>query len=118
MELESWVDWIKRVTHEADAAMRKAEVPDWIEEVRRRAWKWAGHVARRTDGRWTRKVLGWKPEGVRRPWRPMRRWTDGIDELVRQELGDDYGPGSWQIFAQDRDGWFDWEGQYVKRLTQ
>jgi len=51
-KLESWVDWIQRVTEEALAAMTRAGVPDWIEEQQRRKWRWAGHVCRRDDGRW------------------------------------------------------------------
>eukprot|EP00973_Karenia_brevis_P026169 3610686-Karenia_brevis.AAC.1 len=36
--LESYVDWIQRVTHEAEEAMSAAGVPDWVEESRRRKW--------------------------------------------------------------------------------
>ena len=64
--LESWVDWKRRVTHYALEAMDKVSVPDWAEEQRRRKWRWCGHVARRTDGRWTKRVLEWQPSGAKK----------------------------------------------------
>uniref|UniRef100_A0A2H1W970 SFRICE_002307 n=1 Tax=Spodoptera frugiperda TaxID=7108 RepID=A0A2H1W970_SPOFR len=37
------------------------------------------HVARRTDGRWARKVTEWRPRtGRRSVGRPPTRWTDDI----------------------------------------
>ncbi|CAH2235105.1 jg7514 [Pararge aegeria aegeria] len=42
-------------------------------------WQWAGHIARRTDGRWGLKVLEWRPRtGKRSVGRPQTRWTDDI----------------------------------------
>ncbi|KAI8438995.1 hypothetical protein MSG28_011294 [Choristoneura fumiferana] len=42
-------------------------------------WQWAGHIARRTDNRWGRKVLEWRPRtGRRSVGRPPTRWTDDI----------------------------------------
>ena len=55
-QLEEWVDWIIRATEVAEQAMRAFEVPDWVDEVQKRRFRWAGHVARRNDGRWTREV--------------------------------------------------------------
>ena len=42
--VESWADWIQRVTAEATNAMQKVGVPDWVEEQRKRKWTWCGHV--------------------------------------------------------------------------
>ena len=53
-KMESWIDWKQRVTREAVIAMDRAGIPDWVQEQRRRKWRWVGHVARRDDGRWTR----------------------------------------------------------------
>lgn len=60
-------------------------------------WKWAGHVARLKDERWTKKVTFWKgPLGKRSKGRPLTRWED---EIIRAA-----GP-NWQEKAQDRDKW-------------
>jgi len=42
-------------------------------------WRRAGHIARRTDGRWTINVLHWIPREKKRPRRhPNVRWVDKI----------------------------------------
>ena len=40
----------------------KLQLDDWIASYRRREMRWAGHVLRRDDGRWSTKVLDWIPE--------------------------------------------------------
>jgi hypothetical protein len=40
--------------------------------------RWAGHVARKGEGRNVYRVLVLKPEGKRPLGRPRRRWEDGI----------------------------------------
>ncbi|CAH2098273.1 unnamed protein product [Euphydryas editha] len=46
-------------------------------------WQWAGHIARRTDGRWSRKVLEWRPRtGKRSVGRPSTRCTDDLRKVV------------------------------------
>eukprot|EP00973_Karenia_brevis_P050564 7019286-Karenia_brevis.AAC.1 len=58
---ESWVDWLQRSAEECKKAMDAYNVVNWAEEAYKRKFRWAGHVARRADGRWTRKVLQWCP---------------------------------------------------------
>ncbi|CAH2244007.1 jg2517 [Pararge aegeria aegeria] len=36
---------------------RRTRVTDIAQRVAKLKWKWAGHIARRTDGRWGSKVL-------------------------------------------------------------
>ena len=54
---ESWVKWIIRSTRVAEQVMSDLHVPDWVEQVHRRKFRWAGCTARTTDGRWTREVF-------------------------------------------------------------
>jgi len=35
-EVETWAEWIQRVTHQVEAACRRLGVKDWVEEQRRR----------------------------------------------------------------------------------
>ena len=109
---ESWVQWIIRATRVGEAEMRKAKVIDWVEEQRRRKWRWAGHVARRDDGRWSNAVINWKPEcGVRRVGGQHMRWANVIDKFL--EVAADLSKGEWQFFAQDRDGWKQLEEDFI-----
>ena len=91
--------------------MRKARVPDWVEEQRRRYFRFAGHTARREDGRWNTKLLDWTPFGARLPWRPTRRWGDSITKFfieVEKKGGD------WITEAFDRSKWGKLEEVFVK----
>ena len=81
--------------------IEKIGVPDWAEEQRRRLWRWAGHTAKREDGRWTRAVLVWLPNGIRKRGHPKRRWEDALLEFWIAE----YGCTKWRAAAQDRDQW-------------
>ncbi|CAH2261189.1 jg17203 [Pararge aegeria aegeria] len=40
---------------------RRTRATDIAQRVARLNWKWAGHIARRTDGRWGSKVLEGNP---------------------------------------------------------
>lgn len=112
---ESWVDWIRRTTHTAEAARLRASVPDWVEEHRRRLWRFAGHSARRTDGRWTTCLLDWIPgNGVRLSWRPKTRWEDSLKGFMKK-LGRQ--PDNWTQLAQHRKKWSDLEADFVKSRT-
>ena len=51
-EWEEWLAWIVRASREAETVMDKFLVPDWVWEVHRRRYQWAGTVSRRTDARW------------------------------------------------------------------
>ena len=37
----------------------QTKVSDIIVRVKKLNWDWAGHIARRQDGRWTKEILNW-----------------------------------------------------------
>ena len=79
-ERETWIEWMQRTTFLVEDQLRKAGLGDWVVVQRKRQWTFAGHVARRTDGRWSRLVLGWVPvRGRRYRGHPSKRWSDEID---------------------------------------
>ena len=75
---------------------------DVIDRVKTLKWKWAGHVARRIDDSWIKKVLEWIPRSCRRPKkRPCCRWQDEI----RKFAGVDWwrktlNRRSWKFFGE------------------
>jgi len=112
--LEPWHEWIQRVTHEAMTAMKRVGVPDWAEEQARRKWRWTGHLCRRTDGRWSRKVLDLTPAGPRRRQRPRCRWSDAINRfMTRLTVGERCPVEFWCGLASDRDSWANLEEDFV-----
>ncbi|KAG7301234.1 hypothetical protein JYU34_014132 [Plutella xylostella] len=61
------------------------KVTDVIRHAKRLKWKWAGHVMRLGDGRWTREVTEWSPrQARRRRGRPRVRWRDELEQFSGQ----------------------------------
>ena len=112
--MEDGVCWIRRATHEAERLRRQHHIPDWVEEISRRKFRWAGHVARREDGRWTRVFLEWSISGCRSQGRPLTRWSDSITKYFGGYCGMPIGRVSWIAKARDRDFWLQIEDDYVK----
>ena len=70
---------------------------DIIRSIRESKHRWAGHVARRRDNRWTIRITEWIPRGNKRPrGRPRTRWCDDLIQYV--------GP-TWSHIARDRKLW-------------
>ena len=77
-EPEDWVDWIVRATRAAEAARKEHNAPDWVEEVHRRRYNLARHLASCEDGKWTKQMLLWSVSGHQRRRRPLARWSDSF----------------------------------------
>ncbi|KAG7307782.1 hypothetical protein JYU34_006375 [Plutella xylostella] len=84
---------------------RRTKVEDVGRRITKLKWRWAGHLARREDGRWTKAVSEWWPREGRRPvGRPPTRWSDDIRRVT--------GP-NWMSVAQDRGTWHNMEEAYT-----
>ncbi|CAH2228331.1 jg1561 [Pararge aegeria aegeria] len=84
---------------------RRTRVTDIAQRIAKLELQWAGHIARRTDGRWGLKVLEWRPRtGKRSVGQPPSRWTDDIRRVA--------GSG-WRQAAQDRVLWNSLQKTYV-----
>jgi hypothetical protein len=44
-----------------DEIRKRTKLTDIARRIVDLKWQWAGHIARRTDGRWGGKVLEWRP---------------------------------------------------------
>ena len=90
------VKWDDMKTNEWIRSQTK--VKDILETVKERKWKWAGHVARMKDKRWTVEITDWRPmDGKRGRGRPRKRWRDEIDWY--------WGSVAWKEKAQNRAEW-------------
>jgi len=107
---ETYIEWLSRTAHLIEGAIVTGRVKDWVDEQKRRKFRWAGHVARRKDGRWTTSLLDWIPHlGRRAQGRPLTRWDDAIKKFVREA-----GQKSWKDAAQNRGWWEDMTEEFVK----
>ena len=112
LEIESWIDWVRRTTHIAEENLRKAGLEDWVRAVRRKQWRWAGHIARRADDRWSTRLLTWTPcGGSRCRGRPNKRWGDQFDDFFAKYNGSPRG--LWHLLALHRDDWHALENAYA-----
>lgn len=76
---------------------KKTKVCDALTFSLKGKWKWAGHLARYQDDRWTQRSVKWSgPRGTRSRGRPRARWAD---EIVAR------AGGNWMDKAKDRETW-------------
>ena len=82
-EMETWVEWMQRTTGWAEDELKKLKIEDWMTQQKRAHWRWAGHITRLTDDRWTARALMWSPtDGKRKVGRQKKRWVDDINSFV------------------------------------
>jgi hypothetical protein len=67
---------------------------DIIRQIKSKAMRWAGHVARMREGRKVYRVLVGKPEGKRPLERPRHSWEEGTRMDLRE-----MGWGMWSGFT-------------------
>ena len=80
---------------------------DALIHARTLKWRWAGHVARIQDDRWTKRITTWKgPRGKRRIGRPHAKWQDDIIKVAGS---------NWIQVAQDRQSWSLLEEAFTRR---
>ncbi|CAM4721526.1 unnamed protein product [Leuciscus chuanchicus] len=91
---------VQQTDHVRNEQLRAmTRVDDAVDLANKAKKRWAGHLMRRTDERWTREVTVWLPVDIKRPrGRPATRWRDSL----RQDLGH-----NWMRLAQDRQTWAD-----------
>ncbi|KAK6765586.1 hypothetical protein RB195_025475 [Necator americanus] len=100
---------------------------DPAEYISKAKHRWAGHIMRRIDDRWTKRTLEWIPRDSKRPrGRPPTRWGDvfatRMDQL-RAQLDTALGPRQhhsrnlrtfWLTMARERSEWKRCWGPHVQ----
>ena len=82
---------------------------DVVQKYSRLKWQWAGHICRRTDDRWSRRVLEWRSRlGKRSVGRPPARWTDDLKKVAGSD---------WMAKTGDRALWRTLGEAYVQQWT-
>lgn len=86
-----------------------SKIKDVIEHAMELKWRWAGHVARQPDDRWSKKIEKWEPDGKRKRGKPSKRWKDDIIEC---------GSIFWRRNANNRNKWKIMEKTFVQQRTE
>jgi hypothetical protein len=109
-DVETWVEYMQRSAKQVDELSAKLGMDTWTTIYRRRKWTFAGKTARRTDHRWSQRILEWKPNfgHGRSRGRPKTRWTDDLEA---------YAGGAWAEVALNTDLWTCLEDGFVNKLS-
>ena len=79
---EQWTEYIQRATHRIEDLSRQHGATDWVLLQRTRKFNAAGKAALSTDGRWSHRLLKWRPwfrvPAYRNVGRPHKRWDDDL----------------------------------------
>ena len=102
---EELSDYMKRSAEQLEAMALRFGIEDWVKAYRRRKYRFAGKVARQTDGRWSQVIVHWTPNGGigRDRGRPHTRWSDDLTKFA----------GDWAQAALDAPLWASSEEGYV-----
>jgi hypothetical protein len=85
----------------------QTKVIDIMDHIRGNKHRWAGHVCRRTDNRWTTRITEWCPRDHKRSrGRPKTRWRDELQDHIGQ---------LWSRTAKDRAGWRSCREGFLRR---
>ena len=59
----------------------KTNIKDVVKFAAKQKWKWAGHVARLNDNRWTKRITDWQPRYGKR--------SRGRQDMARRHSADE-----------------------------
>ncbi|KAJ1357070.1 hypothetical protein KIN20_015098 [Parelaphostrongylus tenuis] len=89
---------------------QRSKIRDAVLHARISKIRWAGHVMRFNDNRWTRAVTDWIPRDVKRSkGRPLTRWSDFFTKAMEERYDAQRIPRTrrthWATLARDRKKW-------------
>jgi hypothetical protein len=88
---------------------QRTKVTDIAHCISMLKWQWAGHISRRTDNRWGKRVREWRPRlGKRSIGRLQARWSDNLRRTASR---------SWMRIIEDRASWPEIGEAYVQQWT-
>ena len=96
--LKIW--WPRKITNQE--LWRLTNQSPVEQQIKRRKWRWLGHVLRKDNDNTTRQSLTWNPQGSRARGRPKMNWRRGLMKEI-QEAGMNWNEVCGR--AMDRASW-------------
>jgi hypothetical protein len=88
---------------------QRTKVTDIAHRISILKWQWAGRISRRTNNRWGKRVLEWRPRLDKcSVGRPQARWSDDLRRTAGR---------SWMRVAEDRMRWREVGDVYIQQWT-
>ena len=97
------ISLLDKINH--TAIREKTKFKDVVSYTLNMKWKWAGHVGRMKDNRWTIKCTRWAPQGKRKRGRPRRRWADDLSKYK----------SNWLDLTAHREEWKELAEGYIQQ---
>ena len=94
-----WSDYVSE-----DELRRRTGQPSVIGIIKRRRWRWYGHVLRMPPSRLPKQANSWTPVGRRRVGRPKDTWRRTVAREAREKNLDQE---NMMALAEDRSAWRD-----------
>ena len=71
------IRWPEKISNQE--LWRKTNQTPIIDTIKRRKWRWIGHIIRRPQQNITRHALDWNPQIKRKRGRPVTTWRRTLD---------------------------------------
>ena len=92
--------WPNTITNEE--LHRRAEIEPISTQVKRRRWRWIGHVLLQQTTALTRIAIRWTPDGQRKRGRPKETWRRTVEREMKEK---GWTWGSLERVSADRHRW-------------
>jgi len=89
--------WRIRMNYELNELIGNADI---VRYIKSRRIAWLGHMMRMDDKKTPKRILRWKPIGMRTRGRPRKRWIAGIEEDLKI-----MGVRLWRKQCEERAEW-------------
>ena len=112
--LEPWPEFLTRCARQAEEKLEDVGQEEWLDQWRRKQWRWAAKVVHSAKHKWTYKTMLWKPElhsnrpASRAQRRPKKRWSDDFCQFLEAEGVQ----VSWMEAASSSTAWHDMEDSF------
>ena len=102
---------MQETANECKKELQKHMVTNWVNGQRSRQFGMAGHVIRKTDGRWSNALINWYEGKLVCKNTTNQYWEHDIEAWIKKRFPGDHS--TWQQLAKDPDKWTKWRDEYA-----
>ena len=107
-----YANWIQETSKECKKELQKYKVTNLVNGQRSRQFGMAGHVMRKTDGRWSNALLKWDEGKMQGHNTTTLYWEHDIEVWIKRRFPDDHS--TWQQLARNAEQWTKLRNEYAE----